>query len=154
MAAACGRFLIFLFSVCLLSIRLYPPPLLLFAFLLLCSLDSLCLFSRRTSLTFPWVRNRQCETPPQSELRSNIESNWSRSRSNNCSLVFSYGESFGHPFAQVHSRFVKKMGLNHTHFDIIIQHLGATLKELKVDPTLVAEAAAIAESQRDEVLNL
>ena len=46
------------------------------------------------------------------------------------------------------------MGLNHTHFDIIIQHLGATLKELKVDPTLVAEAAAIAESQRDEVLNL
>ena len=46
------------------------------------------------------------------------------------------------------------MGLTHVHFDIVLGHLAATLKDLKVDPKYIAEAASIAESQRDEILNL
>lgn len=50
-----------------------------------------------------------------------------------------------------HERLVK-MGLNSTHFDIVMEHLGATMKELDVPDELIAKAAAIAESTRDDVL--
>jgi hemoglobin len=48
---------------------------------------------------------------------------------------------------------VKEKGLNDTHFDIIIQLLGSTLKELNVPAHLIAKAAEIAESTRKDVLN-
>ena len=50
-----------------------------------------------------------------------------------------------------HAHLVEK-GLNESHFDAIMQHLGATLEELKVPADLINEAAAIAESTRNDVL--
>lgn len=44
-------------------------------------------------------------------------------------------------------------GLNDEHFDHVMKHLGDTLTELKVPGGLIAEAAAIAESTRNDVLN-
>jgi hemoglobin len=43
-------------------------------------------------------------------------------------------------------------GLNDSHFDAVMENLGATLKELKVPDNLIAQAAAIAESTRKDVL--
>ncbi len=43
-------------------------------------------------------------------------------------------------------------GLNNSHFDAVMEHLGATLTELKVPGELIAQAAAIAESTRKDVL--
>jgi hemoglobin len=45
-----------------------------------------------------------------------------------------------------------KVGLNEDHFNAVMEHLGATLTELKVPSDLIAEAAAIAESTRNDVL--
>lgn len=45
-----------------------------------------------------------------------------------------------------------KTGLNEDHFNAVMEHLGATLTELKVPGDLIAEAAAIAESTRSDVL--
>ncbi len=44
-------------------------------------------------------------------------------------------------------------GLTDKHFDAVVENLGATLKELKVPDALIAQAAAIAESTRKDVLN-
>ncbi|MDR0481436.1 MAG: group 1 truncated hemoglobin [Gallionellaceae bacterium] len=44
-------------------------------------------------------------------------------------------------------------GLNDSHFDAVMENLAATLKELKVPDNLIAEAAKIAESTRNDVLN-
>jgi len=43
-------------------------------------------------------------------------------------------------------------GLNDSHFDAVMENLGATLTELNVPPNLIAQAAAIAESTRNDVL--
>ena len=43
-------------------------------------------------------------------------------------------------------------GLNDSHFDAVMEHIGATLTELKVPANLIAQAAAIAESTRKDVL--
>jgi hemoglobin len=43
-------------------------------------------------------------------------------------------------------------GLNDTHFDAVMEHIGATLTELNVPANLIAQAAAIAESTRNDVL--
>ena len=43
-------------------------------------------------------------------------------------------------------------GLTDVHFDAVMEQLGATLKELKVPDHLIAQAAAIAESTRKDVL--
>mgnify|MGYP000671529408 CR=1 FL=1 len=51
----------------------------------------------------------------------------------------------------VHARLVK-MGLDGSHFDAVMEHLGATLTELGVPADLIGEAAAIAESTRNDVL--
>ena len=45
-----------------------------------------------------------------------------------------------------------KLGLNDSHFDAVVENLGATLAELKAPGDLIAEAAAIAESTRNDVL--
>jgi len=50
-----------------------------------------------------------------------------------------------------HAHLVAK-GLNDSHFDAVMENLGATLKELNVPANLIAQAAAIAESTRKDVL--
>ena len=50
-----------------------------------------------------------------------------------------------------HAKLVAR-GLNDTHFDAVMENLGATLKELNVPDHLIAKAAAIAESTRKDVL--
>ena len=50
-----------------------------------------------------------------------------------------------------HARLVAQ-GLNDGHFDAVIENLGATLAELQVPAPLIAQAAAIAESTRNDVL--
>jgi len=57
----------------------------------------------------------------------------------------------GGDMRNVHARLVK-MGLDDSHFDAVMEHLGATLVELKVPADLIGEAAAIAESVRPDVL--
>ncbi len=50
-----------------------------------------------------------------------------------------------------HAHLVAK-GLSDAHFDAVVENLGATLKELNVPDHLIAKAAAIAESTRNDVL--
>lgn len=46
-----------------------------------------------------------------------------------------------------------EQGLNDEHVDVVIEHLGDTLRELGVTDDLIAQVAAIAESARNDVLN-
>ena len=57
----------------------------------------------------------------------------------------------GKDMRSAHAHLVK-MGLDDSHFDAVMEHLGATMTELNVPPDLIAEAAAIAESARNDVL--
>jgi len=57
----------------------------------------------------------------------------------------------GGDMRSVHAHLVK-MGLNDSHFDAVMEHLGATLTELNVPGELIGQAAAIAESTRNDVL--
>lgn len=57
----------------------------------------------------------------------------------------------GTDMRNAHAPLVKK-GLDDSHFDAVMEHLGATLTELNVPGELIAEAAAIAESVRNDVL--
>ncbi len=50
-------------------------------------------------------------------------------------------------------RHLLKKGLNDSHVDIIIEHLGSTLKELGVNDNDIIEVAAIANSVRSDVLD-
>jgi len=50
-----------------------------------------------------------------------------------------------------HAHLVKN-GLNASHFDAVMENLGATLKELNVPDELISEAASIAESTRNDIL--
>ena len=52
-----------------------------------------------------------------------------------------------------HKRLVEEMGLSDEHFDAVLENLGKTLKELGVPDDLIGEAASIAESTRNDVLN-
>ena len=45
-------------------------------------------------------------------------------------------------------------GLNASHFDAVMENLGATLRELGAPEALIAQAAGIAESTRKDVLGL
>lgn len=58
----------------------------------------------------------------------------------------------GADMRQAHAHLVKKLGLDDSHFDAVMEHLGATLQELNVPGNLIAQAAAIAESTRNDVL--
>lgn len=44
-------------------------------------------------------------------------------------------------------------GLNDSHVDVVIEHLGQTLRELGAREDQIAEVAALADSVRDDVLN-
>lgn len=46
-----------------------------------------------------------------------------------------------------------RLHLNESHFNAVMEKLGETLKELKVPDSLIGEAAGIATSVKDEVLN-
>ena len=45
-----------------------------------------------------------------------------------------------------------KMGLDDSHFDAVVENLGATLKELNVPQELIAEVVVICETTRNDVL--
>ncbi len=69
-------------------------------------------------------------------------------------LTFAFGgpqEYTGSTLRNAHAKLVEK-GLNEGHFDAVMEHLGTTLKELKVPDSLICEAAVIAESVRNDVL--
>ena len=48
---------------------------------------------------------------------------------------------------------VDELGLNDSHFDAVIQNLGAAMAELGVPDALIVEAAGIAETTRGDILN-
>lgn len=50
-----------------------------------------------------------------------------------------------------HAHLVAK-GLNDSHFDAVVENLGATLTELGVPADLIGEAAAVVETTRNDVL--
>lgn len=51
-----------------------------------------------------------------------------------------------------HKHLIEK-GLNDTHVNIVIEHLGSTLRELGAAEEDIVKVAAIANSARDDVLN-
>ena len=59
----------------------------------------------------------------------------------------------GQTLRAAHKGLVENMGLNDAHFDAVLEDLGAALQDLGVADDLVAEAAAIVESTRGDVLN-
>ena len=70
-------------------------------------------------------------------------------------LTYAFGGIPSYPgrnMRAAHQKLVDDMGLNDSHFDAVIENLGATLTELGVPADLVGEAAAIAESTRKDVL--
>jgi hemoglobin len=58
----------------------------------------------------------------------------------------------GKDMREGHKHLVEQ-GLNDSHVDVVIEHLGATLTEIGAKPEDVAEVAALANSVRDDVLN-
>jgi len=71
-------------------------------------------------------------------------------------LTFAFGGAPGYPgrsMREGHAHLVKEKGMSDIHFDAVMGHLGAALTELSVPADLIAEAAAIAESTRNDVLN-
>ena len=70
-------------------------------------------------------------------------------------LTFAFGgenKYQGKDLRAAHAHLVAK-GLNDTHFDVIVEHLGGTLKELGVKDEQIAKVAEIANSVRADVLN-
>lgn len=57
----------------------------------------------------------------------------------------------GKDMRSAHAGLVKR-GLNDSHVDVVIEHLGATLKELGANDEQVAAVAALANSVRGDVL--
>ena len=57
----------------------------------------------------------------------------------------------GEDMRRGHAHLVAK-GLDDSHFDAVMENLGSTLKDLNVPDNLIAQAAAIAESTRNDVL--
>lgn len=71
-------------------------------------------------------------------------------------LTYAFGGMPGYSgkgMRDAHAPLVEKLGLNDSHFDAVMDNLGAALVELNVPEALIAEAAAIAESVRADVLN-
>jgi len=58
----------------------------------------------------------------------------------------------GKSMREGHKHLVSR-GLNDTHIDIVVAHLGDTLRELGAAESDIAEVAAIAEGARNDVLN-
>jgi|MGYP003572228592 hemoglobin len=58
----------------------------------------------------------------------------------------------GKDMREGHKHLVER-GLDDSHVDAVIEHLGATLQELGADAAAIEEVAGIANSVRDDVLN-
>ena len=70
-------------------------------------------------------------------------------------LTYAFGGApnySGKNMRDAHKHLVAK-GMNSTHFDAVMGHLGATLQELNVPADLIQEAAQIAQSVKNDVLN-
>jgi methyl-accepting chemotaxis protein len=70
-------------------------------------------------------------------------------------LTYAFGGApnySGKNIREAHKKLVEK-GIKATHFDTVIGHLGNTLKELNVPNELIQEAAQIAMSTKNDVLN-
>ena len=57
----------------------------------------------------------------------------------------------GEDMRKGHAHLVER-GLDNSHFDAVMENLGATLQELNVPAELIQEAATIAESTRNDIL--
>jgi len=76
-----------------------------------------------------------------------------RKQRNFLSMAFGGPVKFnGKNMRRAHEHLLER-GLNDSHVDIVIAHLGDTLRELGVKDELIAQVAAIAESTRDDVLS-
>lgn len=67
-------------------------------------------------------------------------------------LTFAFGGPANYTGKDMRSAHAK-MNLGESEFSAVMEDLGATLKELNVPDELIAEAAAIAMSVKDDVLN-
>ncbi|MZH41748.1 MAG: hypothetical protein F3740_08075 [Nitrospinae bacterium] len=79
----------------------------------------------------------------------------SQKRKQKAFLTFAFGGApnySGKNLRNAHEKLVNQ-GLNDSHFDAVIENLGATLRELNVPENLIEEAAGIALSTRNDVLN-
>ena len=68
-------------------------------------------------------------------------------------LTFAFGGPNRYPGAPDIRAAHARMKLKEADFDAVMEHLGATLAELKVPPALIQEAAGIALSVKNDVLN-
>ncbi len=69
-------------------------------------------------------------------------------------IAYAFGAKMaytGKSMRNAHAHLVED-GLNEGHFNIVMQHLAATLQDLGVPEELILEAGAIAESTRHDVL--
>ena len=70
-------------------------------------------------------------------------------------LAYAFGgpnKYTGRTLREAHAKLVEK-GLNDSHFDAVLENLGNSLKDLGVPEDLITEAANIAESVRNDILN-
>jgi hemoglobin len=58
----------------------------------------------------------------------------------------------GRDMRTAHAKLLKR-GLNDSHVDVVIEHLGATLREVGAKEEQIAQVAALANSVRDAVLS-
>lgn len=68
-------------------------------------------------------------------------------------MAFGGPNDYGGRDLRTSHRHLVRRGLDDVHVDTIIEHLGSTLRELGAEESAIAEAAAIANRVRDEVLN-
>jgi hemoglobin len=57
----------------------------------------------------------------------------------------------GRDLGEAHAK-LRAKGLNDSHFDAVVEHLRATLRELKVPEDLIAEALGVVGTTRDKVM--
>lgn len=70
-------------------------------------------------------------------------------------LTFAFGGPkvySGQNMRAAHKRLVAEKGLNDGHFDAVLENLAATLSELGVAEELIRQAAAVAETVRDDIV--
>ncbi len=58
----------------------------------------------------------------------------------------------GRDLTAAHARLVRDHGLTDAHFDAVVRHLAATLRELRVDGELIDEVLQVIETTRAAVL--
>lgn len=58
----------------------------------------------------------------------------------------------GQNMKAAHARLISEKGLNDSHFKAVLENFASTLRELGVNDELINQAAAVAESVRDDVV--